>query len=378
MGEVDLLLLQADMNALPVVDWQSLHEKCGLAECVQTKPRGDRWPWNLVRRWQPKLVDRLAHNFGRKGLSYLPEPAALARSKAMMTERHYDLVVGRHLLPTISSGAFSLGIPVIVDIDDLETQVYQDRLSSPATRYWQRVIVRHHLQQLQQIVPNWLQQARHLWFSCPEDIQNVNHPHASVLPNIPFERASKDPVEEATLRPHVILTVGSLDHPPNARGVEWLLTNVWPLIHSALPSAILRIVGGGARPDHVQRWKAVPHVEVVGFVSDLPSEYRRASAVVAAQFEGGGTKIKVLEALEYGCATVVTPHALRGYGHTLKSGDSILVGTNAAEFAYAVVRLLKSPRLAREIGARGAEIVAREFSNEMFNRLVRATVERVV
>jgi glycosyltransferase involved in cell wall biosynthesis len=82
-----------------------------------------------------------------------------------------------------------------------------------------------------------------------------------------------------------------------------------------------------------------------------------------------------LEALQHGKGTVVTPHALRGYSQFLHHRKSLIVAEHSAQFATAVVTLLETPEVARELGAKGADIVLEHFSRAVFFRSVAETIQ---
>ncbi|MDX6654616.1 MAG: polysaccharide biosynthesis protein PslH, partial [Solirubrobacterales bacterium] len=71
----------------------------------------------------------------------------------------------------------------------------------------------------------------------------------------------------------------------------------WPLLHRRRPEAILRLVGGGAPPALKAAAEAAPGVEVVGFVDDLVAELANSDVLVVPLWAGGGTRLKVLEAM---------------------------------------------------------------------------------
>jgi glycosyltransferase involved in cell wall biosynthesis len=94
-----------------------------------------------------------------------------------------------------------------------------------------------------------------------------------------------------------VLFFGRLDYEPNELGFERFLREGWPLLHQRRPDAVLRLVGGGAPPALKAAAKAAPGVEVVGFVDDLVAEIASCDVLVVPLWAGGGTRLKVLEAM---------------------------------------------------------------------------------
>ena len=158
-----------------------------------------------------------------------------------------------------------------------------------------------------------------------------------------------DPAIDATpvpADPRVVVT-GSLDFPPNADGVRWLVSAVWPAVRAAVPGAVLDVAGRHPPPSLL----ALAGQHGVTITGDVPSaldHLRRARmAAVPVRF-GSGTRIKVLEALAAGRPVVSTSVGVAGLGAT-----PALVHDDAAGFAAAVVDVLTDDELARRLGAEG-------------------------
>jgi glycosyltransferase involved in cell wall biosynthesis len=158
-------------------------------------------------------------------------------------------------------------------------------------------------------------------------------------------------------------------------GIEWFLRHVWPAIREKDHQVRFRIVGSRLRPDDQKAWSKEPGVDVVGFVQDLASAYRECSFVVVPVWSGGGTNIKVLEALMYGRACIISEPASRGYGKVFDGADALAVAGNAEEMIRHCTGLLGSPSRCRSMGERGAAMVAREYSYQRFQQVVLRTVE---
>lgn len=108
-----------------------------------------------------------------------------------------------------------------------------------------------------------------------------------------------------------LLFVGSYDYPPNERAARELAVEHLPMLRERWPGLRVRLVGSdpaGALDDLRQ----IPGVEVVGRVRDLIDEYRRAHAVYLPIRDGGGTRLKVLEAFAFGRPVIGTAVAIEG------------------------------------------------------------------
>lgn len=336
-------------------------------------PRGARGGWGLVRGLSPKLIDRLAHNLGSRRVDYAPDPGIAPVFQDLHARFGFDVIVSRYLLTIAKCGALNAA-PCVVDVDDLDTQVYNSRILT--ARGWRRAVLQHHKRQLDEIVPKMLERCVHRWVVASEDMKTIGDQRTSILPNIPFSMPSSvGPSPEGSQE---ALIVASWTHQINCDGVSRFLRSSWPQVLKRVPGARLRLVGSGMPESLRDEWARVPRVDVIGLVDDLAAEYARARVCLVPLYEGGGSKIKLLEALAHGRAVVTTHHSLRGYDHVLHDGDSVRAASTDEDFAAGVADVLGDPSLADRLGARGRDIVRANFSRERFFSIVRRDVEAVL
>jgi glycosyltransferase involved in cell wall biosynthesis len=166
------------------------------------------------------------------------------------------------------------------------------------------------------------------------------------LPDEPLDPAGSSPT---------VLFFGNFAHRPNVEAALRLVQGIFPRVLELHPGARLSIVG--AEPPESLRRAAGEHVVVKGAVPDLTPDLDEAAVVVAPLFEGGGMRVKVLEALAAGKALVASPMAVDGL--SLASGDHVVLASTDAEFAREIAALLDDP--ARRVSiARAARRWARE------------------
>jgi glycosyltransferase involved in cell wall biosynthesis len=348
----------------------------GLMEIVEPLKRGELLPWRYVRPCAPSLVDKIAYNLGRREVDYERDPKVGAALDRMLAERHYDLIIGRHLKYPSKAGALRYA-PTIIDVDDNELELYRSIIEDRCTGFLRRTVLKHRVKSLDKIVPKLMSQSTCLWVSKEEDLDIPGCERASVLPNIPYGMSLPNP--PSSLPPNkdskTILFVGMLSYMYNAQGIDSFLKESWPLVRQAEPDAVLRLVGSRLSTQDRERWAMVPGVDVVGFVQDLREAYRECAFVVVPVWSGGGTNIKVPEALMYGRTCVVSQPAHRGYVKTLRDKESLMVGRNAQEMAEHCIDLLREPERRTRLAETGARAVASIYSFDRFQREVIRTAE---
>jgi glycosyltransferase involved in cell wall biosynthesis len=197
----------------------------------------------------------------------------------------------------------------------------------------------------------------------------------SVLANIPFvELDAEMSWDQYRSTEPIVLMVASFSSVPHERSLDQFLNECWGMVRLRCPEAVLRVVGNGITNEMRNRWSGFGGVEVVGFVESLAEEYAGARLAICPLNDGGGSSIKVLEALIYGRTVVCSKFGARGLTNILKSGESLLVADSPSELAEACVALLNNPSLADALAARGRSLVRRHFTYQGFRREVRHAV----
>ncbi len=377
LGEVDLFLASRYAMHSPQ-QIAACREQFRLAGQVRLAKPGELGAFRLVRPAVPRLVDKVANVLADRQHFYQADAAAAAWLRQRVVSRRYDAIVGRFLLPTASSGAF-LFSPVILDLDDVDTQRLENLLQQPQYPPWKRALWRRQLRQLRRALPPLLRQPEHIWLVNPDDLAQTPAAPNSVLPNIAFAPAGTSIVPQPPAdASQIMVMVGSLRHRFNVHGVERFINKIWPRILEARPAARFHIVGSQMTDGQRQRWGAVPGVKPIGFVEDIAQAYAPAAMAICPIFEGVGTKIKVVECFMHGRTAVVTPNAHRGFTEALPDELALLAPGADEAFADACVALLDNPARRRRMAEFGLERVRDQFSFERFAAEVSRTVQQVL
>jgi glycosyltransferase involved in cell wall biosynthesis len=155
-----------------------------------------------------------------------------------------------------------------------------------------------------------------------------------------------------------VLFVGNYEYAPNVDAIEWALDEVWPKLWALQPQARF-VVCGHAMPDAWrQRWPD-SRIEWLGYVDSLPAAQSQAAVFMAPLRFGGGSKLKVLEALAASLPVVSTTEGLSGLDVT--AGQEAVVADDAQAMAQAVSALLQDPEGAAQMGQRARAHVTARF-----------------
>jgi polysaccharide biosynthesis protein PslH len=165
---------------------------------------------------------------------------------------------------------------------------------------------------------------------------------------------STSPVKEGTC-----LFIGKMDFRPNIDAVLWFCREVWPHVRAARPDARFWIVGR----DPTDRVRALHDgdagIEVVGAVPDVAPWLARAAVVVVPLRIGGGTRLKVLEAMVAAKAIAATTMAVEGLA--VQDDREALLADEPAALSAMIVRLLGDSALRRRLGAAARETALERY-----------------
>jgi glycosyltransferase involved in cell wall biosynthesis len=187
-----------------------------------------------------------------------------------------------------------------------------------------------------------------------------------------FFAPAGDPIAARATPPLVVFT-GAMGYAPNADGVRWFLDAVLPALRARVPDARFRVVGKDPPADLLAR--AVPgSVEVTGRVDDVRPHMRGASVFVCPLRIGGGTRLKILDAMALGLPVVSTTVGAEGLAVT--NHHDVELADDAEAFAGAVAELASDERRARLLSGHGRELVVTRYGWEGVTRPLVERLER--
>ena len=161
-------------------------------------------------------------------------------------------------------------------------------------------------------------------------------------------------IEERLPEGEDVLFFGQLDYAPNEHGLERFLREAWPVVREARPGASLRVAGSGMSDSLAALVERTAGAQALGFVPDLTVELTRARVVAVPLWQGGGTRLKVLESLAAARPVAGTPLGVEGVG--FEDGVHGLVAEAPADLGRACVALLGDPERSRALAAAGRSL----------------------
>lgn len=288
--------------------------------------------------------------------------------------RRYDLVfAGRLPCAVIAENIIRRGwlqtSGKVVDFDDIMSRFRQRQLTAEGMRQgrlWRSVGMidyRRVLKAERRIMRTW----DAVSVCTPEDVKILeDRAPASTIVRVP-NVVDKPRLAATSSARSRILFVGSLSHGPNVEGLRRFLATAWPQLHKALPDAVLRVVGMlpfEGLAEEIMASGAELHVNV----PSVEPYYRDCDVVISPIFFGGGTRIKILEAMSYGRPVVST--TIGAEGLDIEAGRHALIADDMSIFAQEVIRLSRDANLRAEIADNAHALQQAEFGPQKFDQAV--------
>lgn len=286
-------------------------------------------------------------------------PPQLRRQVRQSLAEGFDLCVADFLvaMPNLPRTAFG---PVLLFEHNVEHMIWK-RLHTVETRPARRMLL---------AVESWKMQRYEAW-ACARAQLTVAVSEAdrtTLAANSPTARIGAVPTgvdtsyftpNGASEGPTSLVFTGSMDWYPNEDAIVHFIDTILPAIRREVPGVSLAVVGRNPT-DRVKAAGAAAGVRVTGTVADVRPYMAEAAVYVVPLRIGGGTRLKIFEALAMGKAVVATTVGAEGL--PVVPGEHFLQADSAAEFAQAVVALLKEPSRRHALGKAGRRLVEERYS----------------
>lgn len=162
--------------------------------------------------------------------------------------------------------------------------------------------------------------------------------------------------------PGSVIFAGGLWWYPNLSAIQYFVQQIWPRVKAGRAGARLYLAGRRPVGAVLHLADADPSIEVVANPEDMRPWMARAAVFICPILDGGGTRLKILDALAMGKAVVTTTLGYEGL--RVRPGEHLLAADTAEDFAAAVLRLMEGAELRRQLGRAGRTLVEQEYSWE--------------
>ncbi len=156
-----------------------------------------------------------------------------------------------------------------------------------------------------------------------------------------------------------IVFAGGLSWYPNIAAMEFFVKQIWPKLVGEIPSVSMTVIGRNPPKWLSDFSKETKNFDVTGFVDDVRSYIDQATIYVCPINDGGGTKLKILDALAMGKAIVANEIACEGIA--VVEGENVIFAEKPEEFVKQIKVLFKNSEMRKSIGVKGRELIEKEY-----------------
>ncbi len=327
-------------------------------------------PWHDTLRGTPMFYVKLAANLLSRYPYYADkdyDPRLKALAHRLLEEESYDLVICDFI--HMARNALEIhGVPKVLFEHNVETQLLERYAEAqpPGLARW---TLRHQARKMR-----WFEDWAGKQFDAVVAISEndlalyqawFGWKHAQVI-DTAVDVDFLTPSGRAPT-PGRVVFIGGLDWPANQEGCKWFVHEVWPKIRAENASATCHLVGRNP-PAWLLKLSEHPGVSVFGNVPDVRPYLEDAAVMIAPLLVGGGTRLKIVEAMAAAKAMVST--SLGAEGLPVENGKHLILADDADSFARQTLALLADPARQQALGSAArqhmcdnysAETVARQF-----------------
>lgn len=177
--------------------------------------------------------------------------------------------------------------------------------------------------------------------------------------HLPFGIETED-VGHVDAEPNSLFHIGAMDWLPNRESIEWLLKDVWPVIHREVPQAHLYLAGRKMP----ERWTTA-HIEGVTVVGEVPDAMYFIGSKkinVVPLLSGSGIRVKIIEAMSVGKVVITTTVGASGIEYT--DGEHLLIADTPEQFAAKIKRCLEDEDYCRHVGEAARRLIAEQYNSK--------------
>lgn len=196
---------------------------------------------------------------------------------------------------------------------------------------------------------------------------------ATVVPNgvdTEYFMPTGDPIDDNSL-----VFVGGMTWYPNLDAMTYLVDEIWHLIKKRVPGVTMNAIGRNPSEKMIEFGKANPEFRVLGFVDDVRPTIAGSAVYIVPIRVGGGTRLKILDAMAMGKAIVSTTIGCEGIGVT--HGKDIMIADNPNDLAERTVQLLNDRDLRAELGHNARQTAEKVYSWEIIAPKLERVYEQV-
>lgn len=172
--------------------------------------------------------------------------------------------------------------------------------------------------------------------------------------------------DDGTQKRDRLIFIGTLSWYPNIEAVKFIAEHIWPLVKEKFPNVVVDIIGANPPEELVKLSQQDERFNVHGFVDDIRSFLYQAKCYVCPIKDGGGTKLKIVDALSIGMAIVADEIACEGINVTPER--DVLFAETGEQYLAQITRILEQDELREKLQHNARELALNEYSYDAIGK----------
>ena len=322
--------------------------------------------WNIAFRTLPHSI--IKYNM----------PLMKATLENLSKTEHFDVVHIDHIHMAHYNECFK-GIPCFLDAHNVEYKIWE-RCGEVEPMVIKKLLFGQQSSKMRTYEAKKTKEFKGV-FTCSSDDQKIlsditfGGVPIYVIPNgVDTDFNSPDP--DQGKEEEAIVFTGAMDWLPNEDAITFFCSQILPLIWQKKGSVKFYAVGKNPSPIIKDLAQRDPRVIITGRVDDVRPYIRRSRVSIVPLRIGGGTRLKILEAMALSKTIVSTSIGAEGIEYT--DGKNILIGDSPQDFADKVLLVLNDPQKSREIGIEARKFVCGKYDWNIIGQKLKTIYEESI
>jgi sugar transferase (PEP-CTERM/EpsH1 system associated) len=310
------------------------------------------------------------------GITKFCRPEVRRRVRALIEKENYDVIVcdfmaAARVIP------WSSPIPKVLFTHNVEATIWRRHYEFSANPVW-KTISWLEWKKMEAAERRYLRLADHVLTVSESDrdaFASVADPAklTAIPTGVDVEYFQPLLIDET---PHSLVFTGSMDWLPNEDAIFYFLDEIFPAIIQKLPDVVLEVVGRKPSRKLQARAEQEKNVTLTGWVEDIRPYLARAAVCIVPLRIGGGTRLKIFEAMAMAKAVIST--SVGAEGLPVSSGGNIFLADTPKDFADRAIALLQNPSERRRIGTSARAMVQENYGWSQIAESFSQTLHRVM
>lgn len=172
--------------------------------------------------------------------------------------------------------------------------------------------------------------------------------------------------EPTVTKQNSLLFIGTLSWYPNIEAVLFIANVIWPKIKEKLPDIHIDIIGVNPPQELIELSKQDPRFRVHGFVDDIIPFFKQSKCYVCPIKDGGGTKLKIVDALSMGMAIIADPIACEGIDVTDRS--NVYFAQTQDEYVDGIIDILSNDNVRQNLEKNARHLATNQYSYDSIGK----------